>query len=159
MNLGGAAGRRLDSGRLLDATPATYHASVGVEENALTGGPLMPERRPAVPGLYSVDGGDPPSLEGRRCLDCGYVFFPPHAFGCEVCGALPDRTEPVKLAGVGVLPRSPPCTHLSQLYGRATMTISAHQAANLPYEPASTSRRSSATIAAGRTGGRCTTSP
>ena len=46
---------------------------------------------------------DPPSLDGRHCLECGYVFFPPHAFGCEVCGALPERTEPMKLAGKGVL--------------------------------------------------------
>jgi uncharacterized protein len=82
---------------------ATYHASDGVEESLFAGSSLMPERRPAVPGLYSIDGGDPPSLEGRRCLSCGYVFFPPHAFGCEVCGALPERTEPMRLAGEGVL--------------------------------------------------------
>jgi uncharacterized OB-fold protein len=63
----------------------------------------MPERRPAVSGLYAIDDGDSPSLDGRRCRDCGYVFFPPHAFGCEVCGALPERTEPLKLAGAGVL--------------------------------------------------------
>ena len=63
----------------------------------------MPERRPAVPGLYAIDDGDSPSLDGRRCRDCGYVFFPPHAFGCEVCGALPERTEPIALAGKGVL--------------------------------------------------------
>jgi uncharacterized OB-fold protein len=31
------------------------------------------------------------------------VFFPPHAFGCEVCGALPERTEPAELDAVGVL--------------------------------------------------------
>jgi uncharacterized OB-fold protein len=63
----------------------------------------MAERRPAVPGLYAIDDGGSPSLYGRRCLDCGYVFFPPHAFGCEVCGALPERTEPIALAGRGVL--------------------------------------------------------
>ena len=40
---------------------------------------------------------------GRRCADCGYVFFPPHDFGCEACGALPERTEPTVLAGAGVL--------------------------------------------------------
>jgi uncharacterized OB-fold protein len=56
-----------------------------------------------VPGLYSLDSGDFPSLLARRCADCGYVFFPPHAFGCEVCGALPERTEPTRLAAVGVL--------------------------------------------------------
>lgn len=63
----------------------------------------MPERRPAVPGLYDLDAGDPPPLLGRRCEDCGYLFFPPHAFGCEVCGALPERIETVRLAGVGVV--------------------------------------------------------
>lgn len=62
-----------------------------------------PERRPAVPGLYSIDAGGTPSLPARRCADCGYVFFPPHAFGCEACGALPERTEPTELAAVGVL--------------------------------------------------------
>jgi uncharacterized OB-fold protein len=63
----------------------------------------MAERRPAVPGLYAIEDGDSPSLNGRRCRDCGYVFFPPHTFGCEVCGALPERTEPIALAGTGVL--------------------------------------------------------
>lgn len=63
----------------------------------------MPERRPAVPGLYSIDDGDSPPLEGRRCLDCGYLFFPPHGFGCEACGALPERVERAALEGAGVL--------------------------------------------------------
>jgi uncharacterized OB-fold protein len=31
------------------------------------------------------------------------VFFPPHDFGCEACGAIPARVEPMALAGAGVL--------------------------------------------------------
>jgi uncharacterized OB-fold protein len=31
------------------------------------------------------------------------VFFPPPAYGCEFCGALPDQLEPTALAGVGKL--------------------------------------------------------
>jgi uncharacterized OB-fold protein len=59
--------------------------------------------RPPVSGLYSIDASGSPSLHGRRCRDCGYVFFPPHDFGCEVCGALPERTDSMMLAGHGVL--------------------------------------------------------
>jgi uncharacterized OB-fold protein len=64
---------------------------------------LMSPRRPAVPGLYSIDDGDSPALHGRRCRDCGYVFFPPHDFGCESCGAAPERVEAAALAGAGEL--------------------------------------------------------
>lgn len=64
---------------------------------------LMSPRRPAVPGLYSIDDGESPSLQGRRCRDCGYVFFPPHDFGCEACGAAPERVQPAALAGAGEL--------------------------------------------------------
>jgi uncharacterized OB-fold protein len=63
----------------------------------------MSPRRPAVPGLYSIDDGDSPALHGRRCRDCGWVFFPPHDFGCESCGALPERVEPAVLGGTGEL--------------------------------------------------------
>jgi len=63
----------------------------------------MSPRRAAVPGLYPIDDGDSPPLLGRRCRECGYVFFPPHDFGCESCGAPPERVEPAVLAGAGEL--------------------------------------------------------
>src|SRR5262245_4531150 len=63
----------------------------------------MPEPGPARTPLFTVDAGEAPSLLGRRCADCGYVFFPPHDFGCEACGALPQRVEALALAGAGVL--------------------------------------------------------
>jgi uncharacterized OB-fold protein len=63
----------------------------------------MPAAAPAPSPLFSVEPGRPPSLHGRRCSACGYVFFPPHDFGCESCGALPERVESMALAGAGVL--------------------------------------------------------
>lgn len=41
-------------------------------------------------------------LKGRRC-DCGYTFFPPQDYGCEACGAGPEKLSPVDLSGRGVL--------------------------------------------------------
>ncbi len=63
----------------------------------------MAQRIAAHPKLYSADGQTPPPLKGGRCRACGYVFFPPHSYGCEVCGAPPDQVEPAALAGKGVL--------------------------------------------------------
>ena len=67
----------------------------------------------AHPQLYSADGPAPPELKGGRCRSCGYVFFPPHRYGCEVCGAPSGGLEPVALAGRGVL-RSFATVHFHQ---------------------------------------------
>jgi uncharacterized protein len=56
----------------------------------------------AHPELYSPDAA-PPKLNGGRCRHCSYIFFPPHRYGCEACGAPPDDLEPFALAGSGVL--------------------------------------------------------
>jgi uncharacterized OB-fold protein len=47
--------------------------------------------------------GGVPALRGGRCDACGYVFFPPHTYGCESCGAGPERIEPALLPGEGTL--------------------------------------------------------
>jgi len=60
-------------------------------------------RRPAQQGLYSTDDSGPPRLQGCRCRACGFVFFPPHTFGCERCGAPGEETESMELRGEGVL--------------------------------------------------------
>jgi uncharacterized OB-fold protein len=70
----------------------------------------------AQPDLYSADDSSPPALNGARCLSCGYVFFPPHRYGCEACGAPPDRIEPIALAGNGTL-RSFATVHFHQGHG------------------------------------------
>jgi uncharacterized OB-fold protein len=44
-----------------------------------------------------------PSFRGIRCTACDAVFFPPHRYGCESCGAGPDRIEPELLSGSGAL--------------------------------------------------------
>lgn len=48
----------------------------------------MKERLPRQKSLFTVPASveDPPSLLCGRC-SCGHVFFPPHRFGCEDCGA------------------------------------------------------------------------
>ncbi len=43
-----------------------------------------------------------PSLLCGRC-SCGHVFFPPHGFGCEACGADPDAITITELSSKGVL--------------------------------------------------------
>jgi uncharacterized OB-fold protein len=43
-----------------------------------------------------------PALLGGRC-SCGHVFFPPHRFGCDRCGAPPEEIEIAKLEARGVL--------------------------------------------------------
>ena len=65
----------------------------------------MDEKIAAQPELYaaSVEGDAVPTLKGGRCRACGYVFFPPQHYGCEVCGALPSELESVPLRGSGVL--------------------------------------------------------
>jgi uncharacterized OB-fold protein len=51
--------------------------------------------------LFSV--APEPTLNGGRCRACGYVFFPPQSYGCESCGAPPEKLEPKSLKGEGVL--------------------------------------------------------
>jgi uncharacterized OB-fold protein len=63
----------------------------------------MPEPAPVQSPLFTTEQGKRPALRGRRCTACGYVFFPPHDFGCDACGALPDRVEPMAIEGAGVL--------------------------------------------------------
>jgi uncharacterized OB-fold protein len=44
-----------------------------------------------------------PTLNGAHCGACGYVFFPPQWYGCEVCGAGKEQLEAKSLAGQGKL--------------------------------------------------------
>jgi len=53
------------------------------------------------PNLFSVS--PEPMLKGGYCRACGYVFFPPQSYGCEFCGAPPEKLEPKSLKGRGVL--------------------------------------------------------
>ena len=48
-----------------------------------------------------VAAGYPPRLRCSRCEACGLVAFPAERYGCERCGALPDRHRPVELDAVG----------------------------------------------------------
>jgi uncharacterized OB-fold protein len=74
---------------------------------------MLSMRIAAQPQLYEGEGPTPPRLNGGRCRSCGYVFFPPQRYGCEVCGAPADGLEPVSLAGKGVL-RSFAVVHFHQ---------------------------------------------
>ncbi len=61
----------------------------------------MPEAAASQSNLYSVS--PDPMLNGGYCRACGYVFFPPQNYGCESCGASPEKLEPKSLKGEGVL--------------------------------------------------------
>jgi uncharacterized protein len=61
----------------------------------------MPETSP--PSIELFTSADQPTLNGRRCRACGYVFFPPQAYGCEYCGAPADQLEAKALRGAGSL--------------------------------------------------------
>ena len=63
----------------------------------------MPNRTAVQSELYSPDSTGSPSLNGGKCRACGYVFFPPQRYGCESCGAPPEKLDPVQLAGRGTL--------------------------------------------------------
>lgn len=63
----------------------------------------MPSRVAAQPELYSANAETTPALNGGRCQACGYVFFPPQHYGCEACGAPPEKLEPVSIRGSGTL--------------------------------------------------------
>lgn len=73
----------------------------------------MPTRKAVHPELYSLDSAGHPSLNGGKCRACGYVFFPPQHYGCESCGAPPDKLDAVQLAGRGRL-HSYATVHLHQ---------------------------------------------
>lgn len=73
----------------------------------------MPETIAAPPELYSASPDGIPKLNGGRCIACGYVFFPPQSYGCEICGASGDQLAPLALKGEGVL-RSFATVHLYQ---------------------------------------------
>src|SRR5260370_17749521 len=65
---------------------------------------IMPRRISVHPELYAPDAIANPLLNGGKCRACGYVFFPPQRYGCESCGAPPEKLEAVKLGGRGRLP-------------------------------------------------------
>lgn len=68
----------------------------------------MATRISKYPQLFSLPGDleTVPSLNGRYCKECGHVTFPPQDFGCEKCGAGPEKLELKILQGRGVLLRS-----------------------------------------------------
>jgi uncharacterized OB-fold protein len=59
-------------------------------------------RYAAQPGLYNPHADDP-VLTGVRCASCGHTAFPPHALGCESCGAPEDSLLLVPLSARGVV--------------------------------------------------------
>ncbi|HLX04878.1 MAG TPA: OB-fold domain-containing protein [Candidatus Binatus sp.] len=63
----------------------------------------MPKRKAVHAELYSPDPVDNPALNGGTCRSCGYVFFPPQRYGCESCGAQPEKLEAAELRGRGRL--------------------------------------------------------
>lgn len=63
----------------------------------------MPNRIAVHSELYSSDSTDNPSLNGGKCRACGYVFFPPQRYGCESCGAPPEKLSAAQLVGRGRL--------------------------------------------------------
>jgi uncharacterized OB-fold protein len=73
----------------------------------------MAKRKALHSELYSPDDADNPSLNGGKCRACGYVFFPPQRYGCESCGASPDKLDTVQLKGTGKL-HSYATVHLHQ---------------------------------------------
>lgn len=64
----------------------------------------MTLRVPRQESLFTVPAspGDPPALLCGEC-SCGHVFFPPHRFGCEACGAGPDAVSVVEYPARGTL--------------------------------------------------------
>jgi uncharacterized OB-fold protein len=73
----------------------------------------MPNRKAIQSELYSAEASDHPSLNGSKCRACGYVFFPPQRYGCESCGAPPERLDAAQLSGQGRL-HSYATVHLHQ---------------------------------------------
>jgi uncharacterized protein len=52
--------------------------------------------------VAATDPSGSPRLRARRCT-CGYVFHPPHAFGCERCGRSGEETKSIEIAAAGLL--------------------------------------------------------
>jgi uncharacterized OB-fold protein len=73
----------------------------------------MPNRKAVHPELYSPAFADIPALTCGKCRACGYVFFPPQRYGCESCGAPPEKLETAELRGCGRL-HSYATVHLHQ---------------------------------------------
>lgn len=73
----------------------------------------MPNRKAVHPELYSPGSAGTPALNGGKCRACGYVFFPPQSYGCESCGAPPEKLEAAELRGSGRL-HSYATVHLHQ---------------------------------------------
>jgi uncharacterized OB-fold protein len=73
----------------------------------------MPETAAAPSELFSASPDGVPHLNGGRCRACGYVFFPPQSYGCEICGASGNQLQPLPLSGGGVL-KSFATVHLYQ---------------------------------------------
>jgi len=64
-------------------------------------GPIL--RQPSLIALSSdSQGSSGPRIRGRRC-DCGHLFHPPHAYGCERCGRSGAATHEVEMDPVGAL--------------------------------------------------------
>lgn len=63
----------------------------------------MPEPTVRNSAVVLAEPGAPfPKLRARRC-ECGYVFCPPHGYGCERCGRAGESTSEVLLTPRGVL--------------------------------------------------------
>jgi uncharacterized protein len=73
----------------------------------------MPNRKAIQSELYAAKASDHPSLNGGKCRACGYVFFPPQRYGCELCGAPPEELDATQLSGRGWL-HSYATVHLHQ---------------------------------------------
>jgi uncharacterized OB-fold protein len=54
------------------------------------------------PALYGARADGSAVLNGG-CCECGYVFFPMQAFGCERCGRSGESLKPFALSGRGRL--------------------------------------------------------
>lgn len=52
------------------------------------------------PALYGESDDGTAWLNGGSCA-CGHVFFPLHAFGCEMCGRHGADLQPRRLSGAG----------------------------------------------------------
>ncbi len=60
---------------------------------------------PRQAGLFQIPDSDDhaPSLKGCLCKGCGFIIFPPQAYGCERCGKGSEHLEPMELKGNGRL--------------------------------------------------------
>ena len=62
-----------------------------------------PIEKPFIPNSTRPTPPTIPRLTGGKCRACGYVFFPPQRYGCESCGAPPEKLEAAELRGCGRL--------------------------------------------------------